>query len=288
MGHRTWVKLYCSRWLTGTLRQETPALRGIWADVLALAGDGAYGDEGSICLANRIGLTDVQIAAVLNLHDSEWANAKARLIQTDRISANGTNVITVTNFARYQSEYQRQKPYRKSDIPKLQSTVTPDSNKPGLHLYREGDMRYEMEKEKDTNVSIEEGSKGGNITPASETAAPATTSSRKRKETKYKTFEDVKADEALIASLKERYPELDLDYEIDRCEEWWRSSGNTVKSAKLAFQNWLAKAKERATKILPTRPGPANRVPTEYHPPEWYDDPKNMPPPVKFKRPEEY
>ena len=37
---RTWVKLYCDQWLSGSLRGETPELRGIWADLLALAGSG--------------------------------------------------------------------------------------------------------------------------------------------------------------------------------------------------------------------------------------------------------
>lgn len=112
MGHRTWIKIYCGNWLRGSLRQDTPALRGIWADVLALAGDLSYGEDGVIKLAENVGLTDNQIAGILCISLNEWAVAKARLLETVRIRVNQNNTIEVVNWKVYQSEYGRQKPYR--------------------------------------------------------------------------------------------------------------------------------------------------------------------------------
>lgn len=112
MSSRTWVKIYCDNWLSGTLRDETPALRGIWADLLALAGSGKYGDTGQISLQNSVGLSDLQFQKVLNLSKKGWRKAKNRLITTQRIAVNLQNVITILNWKKYQSEYERTKKYR--------------------------------------------------------------------------------------------------------------------------------------------------------------------------------
>ena len=49
-----------------------------------------------------------------------WLEAKQKLINTERINVNGNNEIKILNWRKYQSEYARQKPYRK----RLQSKVT--------------------------------------------------------------------------------------------------------------------------------------------------------------------
>ena len=79
MTSRTWIKLYCDNWLSGTLREETPALRGIWADLFALAGSGKYGDTGQISLQHNVGLRDLQFQKVLDLSQKGWRKAKNRL-----------------------------------------------------------------------------------------------------------------------------------------------------------------------------------------------------------------
>ena len=128
------IKLYCEPWLQGTIRAETPTLRAIWVDLLALAGSGAYGDEGIIQIAPGVGLTDQQFPAVLGISETEWAEARARLIATERIRVNKGNSLHITNWAKYQSEYSRQKSYRG----KLQPKVTTKSN-----------QEKEIEKERD-------------------------------------------------------------------------------------------------------------------------------------------
>lgn len=124
MTNRTWIKLYCDNWLSGTLREETAELRGIWADLLALAGSGTYGDTGRISLQNGVGFSDSQFVKLLRITKYQWQKAKKRLILTDRITVNIENVITIINWQKYQSEYERQKPYRNS---KLHSEVTSGS-----------------------------------------------------------------------------------------------------------------------------------------------------------------
>lgn len=112
MHSRKWVKLYCENWIEGTLREESPELRGIWADILALAGDGHYGDSGIIQLSNGIAYTDGQIAGVLRISEELWGASKKRLIDTNRIEITSNGAISIVNWSKYQSEYDRQKGYR--------------------------------------------------------------------------------------------------------------------------------------------------------------------------------
>lgn len=169
MGRRTWLKIYADAWLRGTLREETAEIRGVWADLLALAADSAYGDEGAIQLAPGVGLTDVQVGDILNLTREEWSRAKPRLVKTDRIKVDEGNCIQIVNWKRYQSEYARQKPYRgkgsetsledekkrrrakrgksapKTKTPKV--TRKSDTRK----LHRERDIERERDKEQKTD-----------------------------------------------------------------------------------------------------------------------------------------
>ena len=112
MTSRKWVKLHCREWIEGTIRQEEPAIRCVFADLLALAGDGKYGDVGVIKLANGISLSDKQICAILQIKTTLWKKAKTLLLDSKRIEITPQNAIIISNWAKYQSEYQRQKPYR--------------------------------------------------------------------------------------------------------------------------------------------------------------------------------
>ena len=165
MGRRTWFKVFVSPWLRGTLREETAELRGVWADVLALAGDSAYGDKGTIQLAPGVGLTDAQIVEVLKLQPGEWERSKPRLQVTDRITVNGGNSIQIVNWARYQSEYERQKPYRmtshkkpekerKPKRPKKKPRVTGQGDKAGLHGEGEREGEGDINKDKKKRYSV--------------------------------------------------------------------------------------------------------------------------------------
>jgi len=142
MGQRTWIKIYCDKWLTGTLREETSELRGIWSDVLALAGNLSYGDKGIISLPNNIPLTDEQIAGILNISLDEWLKGKARLIETIRIE-DRNGILSIINWEKYQPEYDRQKSYRQQ----LQSKVTDQS-------YKEKEKEKEKENRREKKKRI--------------------------------------------------------------------------------------------------------------------------------------
>ena len=125
MGSRRWFKVHSREWIEGTLREETSEIRGVWIDLLALATSGQYGDIGEIKLQNGVGLSDTQICEILAVKPALWRKAKQRLLETDRIEISPRGAISIVNWRKYQSEYDRQKPYRKKRTP--DSTSEPES-----------------------------------------------------------------------------------------------------------------------------------------------------------------
>jgi len=107
---RTWIKLYSIDCLEGSIRyQLEPDERGVWYDILNLsaicATPGLISDKDSrpyphSFIANRLNIPLELLERTLKKCEHEG-----------RISENDTG-INITNWAAYQSEYERQKPYR--------------------------------------------------------------------------------------------------------------------------------------------------------------------------------
>lgn len=111
----TWVKIHIAGWLHGSIRwQLDPAERGVWADLIALAGQCLQG--GRICdndgRAFPFDFLANQLHIPLELLEATIAKCK----EEGRIEVIG-GVIIITNWHAYQSEYERQKSYRKAKEP---------------------------------------------------------------------------------------------------------------------------------------------------------------------------
>lgn len=100
---RTWIRIYCDKWLEGTLREESLELRGAWADLLALAGKGQYSNTGEIKFSQKLGFSNDQITNILGTTADTWERLKERLVETQRITCDPqTNIIVVLNWPVYQ------------------------------------------------------------------------------------------------------------------------------------------------------------------------------------------
>ena len=108
MTSRTWIKVFCEKWLSGSIREEEPAVRSIFIDLLTLAD--RY--TGEVKLANDIGYTDSQFSEILKVSKTLWRKAKTRFQESERIEISSKGAIKISNWSKYQSEYARQKPYR--------------------------------------------------------------------------------------------------------------------------------------------------------------------------------
>lgn len=109
-GRRTWIKLYPIDCLEGSIRYQLEAdERGVWYDLLKFSAicvnPGTISDKDNrpyphSFVANRLNIAIELLERTLTKCEAEG-----------RISENATG-IHITNWKSYQSEYERQKPYR--------------------------------------------------------------------------------------------------------------------------------------------------------------------------------
>ena len=146
-GRRSWVKLWVNEWLDGTTRFEmSDVQRAFWIDLLAMAGRSRY--PGRICA----GLTDgIFVGYPLNKFQALMAQpidveqTLALFERTGKIKLTVTTesptklvMLELLNWDKYQSEYQRQKKYRKHGLHKGDSGSYNQSNNTEVEV--EGDV----------------------------------------------------------------------------------------------------------------------------------------------------
>jgi len=110
---RRWIKVWVQESLTGTMRFDfTPAERGVWYDLLILAGNCRL--EGIIAAGPGKPYPHHWIAGTLNIPQELLEVTLGKCQESQRINENSDG-IHILNWARYQSEYDRQKPYRQKN-----------------------------------------------------------------------------------------------------------------------------------------------------------------------------
>lgn len=116
---RTWIKLFVTGWLHGSVRWQLDAAeRGCLADLFCMAGECNH--DGKICDNDGRPFPLQYIANHLNIdidllqRTLDKCNSEGRIRDDD-------GVLTVANWAKYQSEYSRQKTYRQVKSPTAKS-----------------------------------------------------------------------------------------------------------------------------------------------------------------------
>lgn len=113
---RNWIKLYVDQCLRGSMMSELNAAQcWQWVGFLLLGGDSMVpgvifrrkDDNGGL-----IGYSDVTLAEMLNVEVDIYRDGTRRMVEHGKVSIDEKGVITILNWHKYQSEYQRQKPYR--------------------------------------------------------------------------------------------------------------------------------------------------------------------------------
>jgi len=189
---RNWVKLWVHEWLEGTTRfQMSGAQRAFWIDLLAMAGRSRC--PGIICAGQdgeRFVGYPLTVFSALDAASEIDALATFGLFErTGKIKVEVTTEIptklykvTILNWGKYQSEYSRQKRYRKgykggygqqskTGKPQVTTKVTTE-NTSELHaklqptLHREGEGEGEVKEQSCANPSGSHGSDRPSITPS--------------------------------------------------------------------------------------------------------------------------
>lgn len=231
MASRKWIKLWCDQWLNGTLRQDEYGdfdleallsepesrqnilrliMRGLWADTLSLAGDGKYGDIGEIKMSSTVGLTDEQIADIFRVPIGLWRWAKAELSKGEnaRIEVSEQNIINIINWPKYQSEYQRQKPYRGRKEESSKEEKKDNLEEEDIRIRNRGRRRYRYRSEI-SNLEL---------------LSKVITEGYKQR-------------------LQESYPELYVEDEINKLMLYYSDSEDDIISPEVTIANWFANAR---------------------------------------------
>lgn len=112
---RRWIKIYTNESLYGSIRyQLSAAERGVWFDLLLLSAQ--YSNTGDIADRDNKKFPLAFIARTLNIRLNLLKRTLTKCIDEGRITSDATG-IHITNWSRYQSEYDRQKQYRQKEAP---------------------------------------------------------------------------------------------------------------------------------------------------------------------------
>lgn len=109
-GRRTWIKVYCYQTLHGSVSyQLSQAEQGVWIKLLCQAG--LCGFEGLICDNDQRPYPHPFLAHEFHITEKLLESTLDKCKEEGRISEDEHGII-ITNWKAYQSEYERQKPYR--------------------------------------------------------------------------------------------------------------------------------------------------------------------------------
>lgn len=119
-----WIRLWPAYIVNGTTFKElNEAERGVWFSLLVMAGLNNW-NPGTINIAENCPYTDDQLCKILNINPEIFRHCIEKLSSPpiNKIHING-NGIHITNWNHYQTEYQRQKPFRDGKRQKLEVTT---------------------------------------------------------------------------------------------------------------------------------------------------------------------
>lgn len=109
-GPRKWIKIFCYETLHGSVSyQLSEAEQSVWVKLLCFAG--LCGNEGLIADHDLRPFPHPFIIHEIHTDEDIFKATLAKCKEEGRISEDGQG-IRITNWAKYQSEYDRQKPWR--------------------------------------------------------------------------------------------------------------------------------------------------------------------------------
>jgi hypothetical protein len=147
---RNWVKLWTHEWLTGTVRwQLNGEQRGMWADLLALAGDSRFpgivtpGEDAG----KFIGYPVSYFAGLFRCSERTVIAAFKLFEQQKRIRFGKGREIYILNWEKYQSEYQEKRQRKQYKKDSAQTPKNVRQNSAPVESEAEGEVEVEGEVE---------------------------------------------------------------------------------------------------------------------------------------------
>lgn len=227
-----WFKFYGERWFSGSSRFELSIeQRAIWIDLLAKASINEPRGQINYYMLEHISR---QFICPIELLESTIK----RCIEVNKVKHNPKKkIIKILNWKKYQSEYDRQKPYRQQDKGPLKVTKRADISDEKVTLRREGEERRiekeekERKEEKESIRKPESPLGSSTISPSpllsiSKTSIEARPTIKETflsmlKECKGYPFDEGK-DSILFDISVCRYPKINLLKQLGKRIAWWQ------------------------------------------------------------------
>lgn len=235
MGERTWIKFYCKQWLKEMSAFDIE-IRGVWAGLLAMAGNENYGPHGWI-KAESFGYTNEQICRVISVKKSLFLRAKSQLLAAEMIKIGAENEIEIVNWGKYQSEYLRTKPYRNGENPqqsidtKLTKIASESTTKSTENATPE--IQEDATPKKQQNPSIYIKNKR------------YIEKEKSIKKEKFGEFQNVLLTTEEYQKLVNRFGEDATKAQIEACSQWMKSKGTQRKDHYATLLGFFARDKEK-------------------------------------------
>jgi len=121
---KRWIKLWTQETLQGTTTKELSYDEtGTWFLLLCKAGDSPI--PGTVCISEDLGYLPEQLATLFRMPLDIYLRVEGKLINHNKISKNGNNIIKIINWDKYQgfdkNAYQREYMADKRMLDKQQS-----------------------------------------------------------------------------------------------------------------------------------------------------------------------
>lgn len=140
---KKWIRLWVEETFHGTTFQELNATeRGIWFSLLIMAGLGQ--NEGKVELRNGIPYPKKVLATLISVPKNTLLRTLNKLEQVQKITLNGDGIITITNWDKYQTRYEKYYKGRKNDG----IDMPPKSMAEGCQVEGEGEVEENIDETK--------------------------------------------------------------------------------------------------------------------------------------------
>ena len=107
---RTWVKFWVAECIDGSVREQLePDERGVWYDLIILSARCRV--PGVISSNEAEPMSHRRIAGILNISEELLERTLTKCREQQRLTIDKAGLITILNWSKYQSEYQRQRQY---------------------------------------------------------------------------------------------------------------------------------------------------------------------------------
>ena len=240
-----WFKIYGERWFMGTTRWElTAEQRAVWIDLLARAS-----------INDPPGQIDYysleQLAQQFNVDLELLESTIKRCVEERKIKYFKNKLkILISNWKKYQSEYQRQKPYRKKDESQSEVTEKGDNSCNKVTLREEGEEKRIDTDEKE--IKGKEKNENNKSFPSHPKDQFLFILEEFSKEYPYKFNED--ADGQIYDLSVRTYRNVDPIRELEKKIEYWKKNPGALqskgKSPRVQLHEFLEKEAEYQDGVL--------------------------------------